>query len=62
VSTNQAAEEAQMTVKWSDLKLTGPVKVRDLWAHADHDGAGDQFTARVSGHGVVLLRVSKPGP
>ena len=51
-----------MTVKWSDLKLTGPVKVRDLWAHADHDGAGDQFTARVSGHGVVLLRVSKPGP
>jgi alpha-galactosidase len=56
---NRGEEDAQITVKWTDLQLKGKQKVRDLWAHADRGAVADQFTAKVPAHGVVMIRVAK---
>ena len=56
---NRSGEVAEVTVRWSDLRLTGKRKVRDLWAHADGGAVADQFTARVPAHGVVMIKLSK---
>ena len=56
---NRGESEADVSVKWSDLKLSGSHKVRDLWAHADRGGQADGFTAKVAPHGVVMIRVSR---
>jgi alpha-galactosidase len=55
---NRAGDSARMTLNWSALKLRTPSKARDLWAHADIKLQGQQYTATVPGHGVVLLRVN----
>ena len=55
---NRGPENAQMTVKWSEVGVTGASpKVRDLWAHRDIANAGAEYTVMVPSHGVVLLRV-----
>ena len=54
---NKGNDDAEITVKWSDLKLSGPLKLRDLWGHSDSASEDAQFTIKVSKHGVVLLRV-----
>jgi alpha-galactosidase len=56
---NRGAAEADVTVKWADLKLSGRPKVRDLWAHAERGHVADGFTAKVAPHGVVMIRVSR---
>jgi alpha-galactosidase len=57
---NRAAEEARITVKWADLGIQKtPSHIRDLWAHRNVKPEGSQLAATVSGHGVVLLRVSR---
>ena len=53
---NRGPEEAEITLKWSDLHLN-PLKARDLWMHSDRNCENDQFTTRVSPHVVVFLRV-----
>jgi alpha-galactosidase len=55
---NRAADEAKITVKWSDLGLTGRPRVRDLWAHKDVPADGAEYSATVAPHGVAMLRVS----
>jgi alpha-galactosidase len=52
---NRGNDETELTVKWSDLKLSGPLKIRDLWKHTDSETKDAQFTARIPKHGVVLL-------
>jgi alpha-galactosidase len=49
--------EAPVTVKWSDLKITGKQKVRDLWRQKDLGIFDDSYTATVPSHGVVFIRV-----
>jgi alpha-galactosidase len=56
---NRGGSEAQISVKWSDLHLSGAPKVRDLWTHQDLGAKVDGFSATVSPHGVVMVRVSK---
>ncbi len=53
--------ESTDTVKanWSDLKLSGKHKVRDLWLHQDRNAVDGGFSAEVPAHGVVLIRVSR---
>jgi len=53
-------DETPKTVvaKWSDLKLSGPMRVRDLWRQKDIGVFSDQFGAEVPRHGVMLLRLS----
>jgi len=57
---NRATTDAPITVKWSDLGLkSAPKKVRDLWSHSDVKVSKADYTATVTGHGVVLLRLSQ---
>jgi alpha-galactosidase len=46
-----------MTVRWRDLGRPASVRARDLWTHQDLGSIRDQYTATVSAHGVVMLRV-----
>jgi alpha-galactosidase len=55
---NRGGTPAEVSVKWSALKISGSHRVRDLWAHADRGSSSEGHTATVSPHGVVMLRVS----
>jgi alpha-galactosidase len=50
---------ANMEVATADLGMTGPLKMRDLWAGKDL-GKLSRYRAVVPAHGVVLLQVSSP--
>ncbi len=55
---NRGDQETQVTAKWSDLKLAGTHKVRDLWRQRDLGSFTGQFQAAVPRHGVVLVKVA----
>jgi len=57
---NRGDEEAQVTVKWSDLGVKGKQTVRDLWRQKDLGRFEGEFTTAVPRHGVVLVKIS-PG-
>ena len=46
-----------ITVKWSDLGLSGKQPVRDLWLHEDVGSFDDGYSVPVPGHGIVLIKV-----
>jgi hypothetical protein len=48
---------ATVTVKWSDLGLTGEQNVRDLWRQKDLGKFKDQFSLPVAPHGAELVKV-----
>jgi alpha-galactosidase len=50
--------EQNMVVHWTDLGLSGSHAVRDLWRQQDEGTFDHDFQARVTPHGVVLLRVT----
>ena len=54
---NRGGAEAKVSLKASDLKLSGNPKARDLWAHKDVAFKGGAFEASVPMHGVLLLKV-----
>jgi alpha-galactosidase len=58
---NRSALQTVLAVSWWRLRLAGPARVRDLWAHADLGTASDRFSATVPAHGVVMLRVTPSG-
>ena len=49
---------AKVTAKWSDLGLTGPRNVRDLWRQKDLGVMDGTFSATIPRHGVVLVRIA----
>ena len=55
---NLGEEPAPITVKWSDLGLTGPQRIRDLWRQKDLGVHTDTFSAKVNRHGVVMIRLT----
>jgi alpha-galactosidase len=55
---NRSQDETTATLKWSDVGLTGPRVVRDLWRQQDLGTFSDQFQAPVPRHGVVLVKLS----
>ena len=55
---NRGETESPVSVKWSDLKLTGRQTVRDLWRQKTLGVFTDTFEASVAPHGVVLVKVS----
>lgn len=56
---NRDDKPQEIGVKWADLEVGKPGKIRDLWKHEDVKPAGkDGYAATVPPHGVVLLRVS----
>jgi alpha-galactosidase len=56
---NRSAEPAKVTVRWADLGISGPSRLRDLWLHQDLTWPAAEYTTTVPGHGVVLLRSSR---
>jgi alpha-galactosidase len=52
-------DETPKTVvaKWSDLKLSGPMRVRDLWRQQDVGVFPGRYGAEIPRHGVMLLRL-----
>ena len=54
---NRGYSATPVTIKWSDLGLTGQQKVRDLWRQQDLGTFPDAFTSPVPRHGVVLVRI-----
>ena len=54
---NRGRIESRVTVKWSDLGISGKQVVRDLWRQKDLGTFENEFTAPVARHGVVLIRV-----
>jgi alpha-galactosidase len=57
---NRSPEETAISVKLSDLGLSGTQPVRDLWRHQNLPAARDVVTATVPRHGVVLVKVGAP--
>ena len=55
---NRSALQTVIGASWWRLRLSGPARVRDLWAHADLGTAADHVSATVPAHGVVMLRVT----
>jgi alpha-galactosidase len=49
-----------VTAKWSDLKLSGKMRVRELWRQKDLGTFDSQFQTEVPRHGVVLVRLFPP--
>lgn len=54
---NRGAGSAQVSAKWSDLKLAAPSKGRDVWNHSDVTFQGPSVSVTVPSHGVVLYLV-----
>jgi alpha-galactosidase len=54
---NTGATEATVTANWSDLKLTGKQRVRDLWRQKDIGVFANKLEAPVTSHGVVFVRI-----
>lgn len=49
----------EMTLRWSDLKISGRYEVRDLWRQKDLGVFDGEFKAEVPQHGVVLVSLRK---
>jgi alpha-galactosidase len=54
---NRGPQPRTVTVRWSDLGLTTPLIVRDLWRQKDLGAFPGRFERTVAPHGVVLVRV-----
>jgi alpha-galactosidase len=55
---NRGASATTISVKFTELKVGGTPRVRDLWAHASLDAATDGVSMSVPSHGVVMLRIT----
>jgi alpha-galactosidase len=47
-----------VTVKWSDLNITGKQTVRDLWRQKDLGQFSDKFELAIPPHGAELVKIS----
>jgi alpha-galactosidase len=54
---NLGNQPAMVAAKWSDLNISGPHAVRDLWRQKDLGQFDDQFQITVAPHGAELIRI-----
>ncbi len=54
---NRELGTSSITVHFQDLGIGGSASVRDLWARKDLGTFHGEFTTKVSGHGVVMIKV-----
>jgi hypothetical protein len=54
---NLGTDAVSVTVKWSDLRLTGIQSVRDLWRQKDLGAFEAHFQLPVAAHGGELLKL-----
>ncbi len=57
---NRGSLPAKVTAEWSNLEVSGPRRVRNLWLRKDEGTFGDSFSAEVPRHGAVMLRLATP--
>ncbi len=50
-------EAQEVTVHWSNLGITGPQNVRDVWMHQNLGKFDDGYSVKVPAHGCVLLKI-----
>jgi hypothetical protein len=55
---NVGDEPSTVSAAWTDLGLTGPRTVRDLWKREDAGRAEGSVERRVPPHGAALLKLS----
>ena len=53
---NREEHEMTMTLRFKDIGISGPAKLRDLWAHKDLGTLEGSYTTSVPRHGVVVLK------
>ena len=56
---NREKDQTTITLKPTDLKLTGKWKARDVWSHQNVRWSESEYSATVPSHGVVMLRLSR---
>ncbi|HEX3020463.1 MAG TPA: alpha-galactosidase [Chitinispirillaceae bacterium] len=54
---NRNSSEANITVNFSDIGLSGAVYVRDLWAKKDLGSITGSYTMKVPSHGTGMLKI-----
>jgi len=54
---NLNEEDKNVTLNWSDLSITSPSEIRDLWRHTTVDNMKTSFQSMIPGHGVLLLKI-----
>ena len=55
---NMGSSTATVTANWSDIGLSGPAQVRNLWTHANTGTANGSVSASLPEHGSELLRIT----
>jgi len=61
---NLGTDPGAGAIAWSDLELTGPQLIRDLWRQRNLGAYAQRFDAPVAPHGVFLFRIrpaTEPG-
>jgi len=54
---NRSDKTSNISALWTDLKISGKQKVRDLWRQKDLGEFEIKFSAEVAPHGVFLIRI-----
>jgi alpha-galactosidase len=57
---NRFFEKSDVTVKWSDVGVTGQQPVRSLWQKQNLGTFDGSFTTPVPAHGAVMLKIGAP--
>jgi alpha-galactosidase len=57
---NRGANEADVSVSWEEIAYPNHLsaKVRDLWAHKDLGSFTGKYSAKVTSHSVVMVKVT----
>ncbi len=58
---NRTSHPANMTLNLEKIGWQGKAVARDLWKHKDIGTLNGDYTVIVPEHGVILLRIQKPG-
>lgn len=56
---NRGKNPSNISVGWSELKISGEHHVRDLWREKDLGLFHDRFSTAVPSQGVVMIKISK---
>jgi alpha-galactosidase len=61
VLLNRGDQPVRIAVRWSELGLpAGRFAVRDLWRKEDVGSLEEGHSARVAGHAVAMVRLTRP--
>lgn len=56
---NRGARPATVRATWADLRLAGPMRVRELWTHQDLGPTTNELATEIASHGAKLYLLKK---